>query len=534
MTVIDLGTYFENEIRAFLISVGFTDVPPPRGEGKKERFFLGGQEIDAFGRDGDLYVVVDAKTRTSLTSKGRNVRQHLSVINGYKDEVIGDIKNRYGAKYGYRDAVFIFWTKDIRIEKEHQERGTELGIALRDDFDLEYYAEALGILKNKEVVRNSFLKDINLQLPGLVVFSEGHSINAKAIRIRVGAKTLYTFPIEVGHLLKFAYVFRVEMNSILGASYQRLLKEKKVNKIREYLGTGGYFPNNLIAVSEEKIEFTPEKGEVNEHAPFTLGELRLLNKPCYLEIIDGQHRLYSYSNQPGRQSHCLWVTIVEGLSPVDRAKLFVTINKTQTPVPPDILWDLYQISEPDKIRGRISKFVYELNEVDPLRDLISLPRIRSSRAYLSFSNLCAAFHVRAYLFSEYGSEASFKNVVRAYFEAISNDPDIKVDWDRSISKKGKKGFICTNNSVSVLLRLLAKVLRRTKLPPSEKIQSWKEHLNGWVIIPLREYLAENTIGDKTDPYQELRKLTSEGARKDAANEIWAKSPFSDPNVKVEY
>jgi len=525
----DLGTFFQDQIRQFLIDVGFEDVPPPG-----DRFLLGGQEIDAFGRDHDFYVVIDAKTRTTLTRRGRNARQHLSVINGYKGEVLEEIKRLYGAVHGYRDAVFIFWTMGVRIDKENQERARELGIALRDSFDLEYYGQAFGILKNKEVLRNSFLKDIKLQLPELSAFSEGHSINAKAVRIRVGAKTLYTFPVQVGHLLKFAYVFRVEMNSILGESYQRLLKEKKVNKIRDYLGMGGYFPNNLIAVSEEALEFTPEEAEADEHAPFTLGELCLPNKPCYLEIIDGQHRLYGYSNQLDKQDHCLWVTIVEGLTPVDRAKLFVTINKTQTPVPADILWDLFEISEPDSIRGRISKFVYELNELDPLRDLISLPRVRSSTAYLSFSNFCSTLHTRSNLFSQYGSEDGFKNVVRAYFEAISSDTELKQDWDRSILEKGKKGFVCTNNSISVLLRLLAKVLRKTELPTSDKIQSWKVHLVQWVIIPLKHYLYENAVEDATDPYQELRKLTSEGARKDAANAVWEESPLSNPEVIAEY
>lgn len=56
------GLGFEDEIRNFLKNnVGCDDVPlwgPNR-----QRLFLGGQEIDAFGRLGDLYLVVDAKTK---------------------------------------------------------------------------------------------------------------------------------------------------------------------------------------------------------------------------------------------------------------------------------------------------------------------------------------------------------------------------------------------------------------------------------------------------------------------------------------
>lgn len=531
---LDEGFQFENDVRQFLRDVGFSDVPPLHQTSQRAAFYLGGQEIDAFGRDGEFYVVVDAKTKTSLKNRRRNVRTYLSVINGYRSEVTEDIKRRYEEGHGFRDVVFVFWTKDVKIKEEDKNRASELGIVLRDNFDLLYYNQALKMLENKDIVRNGFLKDLSLQLPSIRVFLEGHSINAKAIRTRVGAKTLYTFPIEVGNLLKFAYVFRVEMNSILGESYQRLLNEKKLRKIREYVERrGGYFPNNVIAISGEQPDFVPERGEGRD-ASFTLGELRLPDKPCYLEILDGLHRLYGYSNLRDKQNNCLWVTIVENLDPIERAKLFVTINKTQTPVPPSILWDLYQTTDPEGIRGKISKFVYELNEIEPLKDLISLPRVRSTRAYLSFPNMCSSLASRTNLFSRYSSEDSFKNVMKAFFEAISSDTRLRVDWKRSIENKGKRGFICTNNSMSVLLRLLAKVLDKTGLPGNDKIGAWKIKLTEWVINPLIQYLEENRSDEEADPYKELRKLTSEKARKDAAEKIWEKSPLSPSNADTSY
>jgi DNA sulfur modification protein DndB len=516
------GTDFENEIRRFMDSLKIADVPKP-----KEKLHLGGQEIDAFGRCGKFYIVVDAKSKTSLKKKGRNVRKHLSVINGYRNEVIEDIKKRYKQKYGYRDTAFIFWTNELKIDKKHQQRATKLGIALRDDFDLKYYKDAMEILQNEEVVRNSFLADIQMQLPKLRIFPRKHPLDVKAIRTEVGPRTLYTFPIEVERLLRLGYVFRIELNSILGSSYQRLLKGKKISKIRDYLKADGYFPNNIVAISREKLGFDEEKGQ-EEDEPYTLGLLHVPDKPCYIEIIDGQHRLYGYANQKDKMDECLWVTIIEGLSDIDRAKLFVIINKTQTPVPPDILWDLYQISEPKHIRGRISKFVYELNETETLSDLISLPRVRSSTAFLSFSNFCGSLYKRTNLFSRYGEKTNFKQVLEAFFSAISSDDQLKADWNRSISNKAKKGFLCTNNSIAVLLRLLARVLRKKKkFPKSQSLQSWKKSLNKSIAKPLRRYLAENTGTDPTDPYGELRRrLTSEAARMEAAGEIWDKSPLS--------
>jgi hypothetical protein len=59
-------------------------------------------------------------------------------------------------------------------------------------------------------------------------------------------------------------------------------------------------------------------------------------------------------------------------------------------------------------------------------------------------------------------------------------------------------------------------------------------LDEWIISSLKEYLAENAGDDEEDPYKELRKLTSEGARKDAANSIWERSPLFNSEVEVEF
>jgi hypothetical protein len=181
--------------------------------------------------------------------------------------------------------------------------------------------------------------------------------------------------------------------------------------------------------------------------------------------------------------------------------------------------------------------VYKLNEDGPLQDLISLPRVRSSKAFLSFPNICDTLSSRTKLYSNYkDNEERFMKVLKAYLEAISSDPDLKDDWNRCVKSRGRRGFICTNNSMSVLLRLLEKVLSKTELPGSEKISLWKNKLKEWVINPLKDYLEENkSHEDEADPYKRLRgRLTSEKARRDAANDIWKKSPLSQPNADASY
>jgi len=506
---------FQDQIREFLDMIGFDDVP--RWGLNREVLSLGGQEIDAFARSDDLYITVDAKTATSLRGRGRGVQSQLRLINGYRQRVIQEIRRRYQPTQGYRDCLFVFWTKDKKILPAHQRLATELGIALRDDFDLRYCKEAYRILENREIVKNSFLKDISLQL-NRTVFREGVGIDVEAIRTRIGNRRFYTFLIEARHLLKFAYIFRVETNNIL-ASYQRLLNKNKIRNIRRYLRErSGFFANNILVATDENLRLDRE----DESRTVVSGNLRLPDKPAYLEILDGQHRLLAYSNQTDLMNHCLCVTVVSNLNQTERAKLFVVVNREQTKVPPYLLWDLYTLIEPNSPRGRISSFVQTLNNDGPFKDLIRIPRVRSSLAFLSFTNLCLALHNRTHLHRRYGGRDAFPNVVRSFFQVVKEDSVLGEDWTRSVRNKGRQGFVCTNNALSIQLYLLSRILRQVDFPNNEEIDAWRRNLRRQMVQPFRRYLNDNRDAENPeDPYGALRRATTnEGARREAAGMIF--------------
>ena len=517
------GLEFEDEIRKFLSSVGFEDVPA--WGRNRQKLYLGDQEIDAFGRFGDLYVVVDAKTKTSLKHLGRDVKKQLTLIKGYREAVIKDILTKFGKQKGYRMTLFIFWTKDMRIDEANQKFALDNNIALRDHFDLNCYKQAYKILELKEIVRNNFLKDIELQLNLPDIFQEGPSINVDAIRTQVSGKKLYTFLLDVQNFLKFAYVFRIETSNIL-ASYQRLLKRSKMRKIHGYLQeSGGYFPNNVIVTTTEDIGLTKE-----DPSKFVLhGTLKLPNKPAYIEIIDGQHRLYGYAKIPNKSKHHIPVTVIKDLSDKEKANLFIIINKNQTPVPSYLLWDLYSYVDPESVRGQISTFVKDMNKEPPFRNLVKLPRTRSTRAYLSFASIC--FVLNDGIFKKFGSEENFDQAVRSFFGAIRKGPLLGDDWTRSIDRKGRRGFLGTNVGISVQFKLLNKVLEKTGVPDNDEIKEWKKGLKKWIVKPLKKYLEKNKSDQEDDPYGSLRATnTSEGARRRTAEEIFKLSPLSKTTV----
>jgi len=511
---------YNNEIRDFFRDIDFQGVPENDAD-----FYLGGQEIDSFGYYNNIFLVVDAKTSTEQSTRGENVLASLQRFNGYKDGVIRELESIY-SNIAEKKFFFIFWTKDKTIEPNHITTARGSNIVLRDYFDLIYYKNAYKILNNKMLVRNSFLKDIEKQLSNQIIFIDTGGYNAKSIEIRRYNKKIYNFQIPVEKLLKYSYIFRLENNTYL-ESYQRLLDPKKLQKLKTYITNGGYFANNILVATDEELHFTDFEG--GRRSGIKIGTLEMPDLPCYLEIIDGQHRLMAYSDLERNQSDLLNVTAITDMNKVERAKLFVTVNKEQTKVKSDLLWDLTTLIEPNELPSRISKFVQNLNKNRPLKYLIKLPRQRYTKAYLSFTNLCISIGSRTRLYERYGDNEFLNKVVNSYFKVIKEE--FRDDWDRCTLRNGRKGFIVTNNAISIHIRLLYRLLNRTT--DAERIylisdqREWIDHLHTYLVPSWRRYLSSNisTI-NVDDPYGLLRKqLTNEGARANAARQIYESIEF---------
>jgi len=291
----------------------------------------------------------------------------------------------------------------------------------------------------------------------------------------------------------------------------------------------GYFANNILVATDENIQLDAE----DENCSILVGKVHLPDKPCYLEIIDGQHRLFGYSGLRDLQDNCLSVTVISNLSSIERAKLFVLVNREQTKVPQYLLWDLYSQIEPNRLRGKISIFVQQLNGNGPLKDLIKLPRARSISAFLSFANICQSFYKRTGLYNRYGGNSSFIHVVNSLFSVIREDRDLGEDWLRSVEQKSKSGFLCTNNALSIQIYLLAKILRKRDeqniaFPTSTQIEDWKLYLRNRILDPIRQFLQGNIDpNNQEDLYGVLRKRTSnEAQRGEAANNIFNQIDFT--------
>ena len=125
-------------------------------------------------------------------------------------------------------------------------------------------------------------------------------------------------------------------------SYQRILKESKVKNIKNYLANiENNFPAvlpNSVLISLDNINYDSK----NKKLIIKNNELGYKGL-----IIDGQHRSegsYMYnSNFP------LVIIGIEGLEPKYQARLFITINDTQTSLPKSLYRDLFTLISDEKI-----------------------------------------------------------------------------------------------------------------------------------------------------------------------------------------
>lgn len=138
--------------------------------------------------------------------------------------------------------------------------------------------------------------------------------------------------------------------------YQRILVPDKLNKIREFIGNNSKiaFPTNLTLV-------------LNNECEMRNSELHIPSKYASIDVIDGQHRLFSYalSREEVREEARLIATAIkfntDDAQKINQyaARTFITINSEQTKVKRDLIslisYDVLDDKTPESIAAKILK-----------------------------------------------------------------------------------------------------------------------------------------------------------------------------------
>ena len=177
---------------------------------------------------------------------------------------------------------------------------------------------------------------------------------------------LFVIIFNPNELLRIARVLRYQgqpmaISSGYSASqqnggYQRILVSDKLNKIREFIKNDSKvaFPTNLTLVLSNECE---KRGS----------NLCIPSKYASIDVIDGQHRLFSYalSSEQVREKASLIATAIkfdsDNAQEINRyaAQTFITINREQTKVKQDLLYlisyDVLGDKRPESIAAKILK-----------------------------------------------------------------------------------------------------------------------------------------------------------------------------------
>lgn len=234
---------------------------------------------------------------------------------------------------------------------------------------LQYLNSVIG-----EQAKFEFYSQINISLADIasssqkeIIPDETFLVKNKIITTKRDKADLYLFSIKVEDLLSIASVSRYNGlpllfdNEVQG--YQRIINPKKVEDIaKKFIGKSSYtiFPNSIIAILPKDAKFQAKKSN-----------LKIPNKFCSLEIIDGQHRLFAYSHKSiSAKIRKNSELIVAGLklNNYDKkdeiaARIFCEINSTQSKVSKNLLYQLkYDVIGEKSLEALASKSLLLCND----------------------------------------------------------------------------------------------------------------------------------------------------------------------------
>ncbi len=320
---------FEDRVWTMLAKMGFTimskrDLRLPYTEDES----IPGKQIDVFAADGETIIVVECKSAEEMKT------QHFSKeLNEYDKVIIGGNKTLKAAfSKGYK-IKYIFATNNIALGKNDKKRLAELNMTHFNQDEINYYEQLLSRLGTSAKYQLLAKLFKGQDIPTL-------ANKIPAVRGQMGGYHYYSFSIEPEKLLKIAYILHSINVSDEDDGYQRLVSKKRLTEIEHFINKGGYFPNSIILNINTKKDEQLHFDRVACTHDSKISEPVILHLPKHYHsafVIDGQHRLYGYSNTKYAATNSIPVVAFENLLSQEQVNQFVQINSKQQPVSQNLL-----------------------------------------------------------------------------------------------------------------------------------------------------------------------------------------------------
>ena len=465
------------------------------------------KQIDVFAVEDETIFVIECKA--SETPRDVNFKTDIEALRGNMDY----LRKEAAKQYPGRKVIFVWATQGIILGSKDQERLAEWNIVHFDDSIVQYYEELTAHLGKAaryqllgNILKGQDIKNMDMDVP--------------AIQGKMGNMTYYSFSIEPAKLLKIGYVLhRSKANSDMMPTYQRLIKKNRLLEIRKFVNAGGYFPNSIVITIDtngRKLTFDPAGLSMKVDDTRTrMGILHLPKQYHSAYIIDGQHRLYGYSESAYAETDVIPVVAFVNLDRGDQLKLFMDINENQkavsktlrTTLNKDMFWD----SE-DKSKQRIalrSKIAQELGEssASPLLQRVIIGEDKETDSCCITVDAIQQALNKCHFFTNYGKNNTVKEAGTFDFDNIDITSEIFFkyvsgclafvrkncigQWD-----SGKQGVLTINRGIQAIIRIIDDIT--TLLVKQEKIHPLRDDVAAMVeettyyLEPLCDYLSHLT------------------------------------------
>ncbi|WP_281989857.1 DGQHR domain-containing protein [Aquimarina aggregata] len=333
------------------------------------------QQIDVLAKDDESLILIECKSTKEKNKKGDFKKE----LEAYKSKIEG-IRNSLKVIFPDQKLKFrfVFATENYAISDNDLQRLENINGLHFDEEQIDYYSKMLtqiGIASKYQLLGNLFYDQ---EIPEL-------DNKIPAIKGKMGGHIYYSFSIEPEKLLKIGYVLhRNKANINMMPTYQRIIKRARLKSIHNFIDEEkGYFPNSIIisldSGKQNELRFEP----ANTQSKSSISKIGILHLPKRYRsafIIDGQHRLYGYSNSMYKSSNSIPVVAFLNLDREEQVKLFMQINENQkavsknlrTTLDADLKWT--SDSYTDQIQALCARIAIYLGEVrkSALFDKISI------------------------------------------------------------------------------------------------------------------------------------------------------------------
>ncbi|HOS46436.1 MAG TPA: DGQHR domain-containing protein [Paludibacter sp.] len=492
---------------------------------------LSEKQIDVFAKDDETVIVAECKSRE--TRGRRTLQKDLHETESLQKPLATSIKNHYGGNFKPK-IIWLYITNNIIWSEPDLERAAAINVRVITENEMQYFDSFIRHMG--PAGRFQFLAEF---LHGQDI-PELKDIKVPATRGTLGKHKFYSFVTTPRHLLKIAFVNHLALNHPDGRpAYQRMIAPSRIKDIGLFIRKGGFFPTNLLVNFTEKVRFDLISNKENADPNIKFGWLYLPCKYKSAWIIDGQHRLYGYSNLDEEYwNQNIAVIAFEEMDTKDEADLFVTINHKQKSVPRSVIVSLqadlkWGSEDPkERISALCSRLVKTLNS-DPTSPLfqrftmqgvvaktnqsLTMPEIVNglNRSGLLGKNIHKSLLSPGPLSGATDDETNdrARRILNRYFGILRDSNSLR--WDAA-----RTGYVSTNPGVRAHLLLIADVIKYLNARENVEAQLLDEDSLAKQLCrickPVFDFICN---ADDADVYDKFSRKFGEGGVREYADRL---------------